>query len=69
MHQQQLRDVAFFCTYGGTGSRRVFRQMTELCGRQPLGIFGVREGDVKRGDHTRRVRSFVAGIISARAAA
>jgi len=32
----RLKNVAFFCTYGGRGSRRAFRQMRDACARRPV---------------------------------
>lgn len=69
MHKGRLKSVAFFCTFGGSGSRRAFRQMAETCGVRPLDLLDIREAEVRRGEHTRRVQSFVGGLIGARAAA
>jgi flavodoxin len=69
LHKGQLKNVAFFCTYGGSGSRRGFRQMTETAGIEPLDVLDLREADVKAGRHTQRVQAFVAGLTRARAAA
>lgn len=44
----QLHRVAFFLTYGGSGARRVFRQMRRLAGRKPLATLAVREVEVRR---------------------
>lgn len=68
-HRGRLKNVAFFCTYGGTGSRRVFRQMTETCGIKPLDLLDIREAEVKGGEHTRRVHTFVASLTGGHAAA
>jgi flavodoxin len=68
-HKGQLKTVAFFCTYGGSGSRRVFRQMAATCGSKPLDLLDIREGEVKRGEHTPRVRAFVASLTRTQAAA
>ena len=68
-HKGRLKNVAFFCTYGGSGGRRAFKQMTEACGIKPLDLFDIREADVRRGEHKRRVGSFVANLMAAEAAA
>ena len=69
MHKGQPKKVAFFCTYGGSGSRRVLGQMAEACGMKPVDVLDVREGEVKRGEHLARVRSFLASLTNVRAAA
>jgi flavodoxin len=69
MHKGRLKHVAFFCTYGGSGGRRAFRQMADACGIKPLDLLDIREADVKHGEHKRRVHDFVASLMSREAAA
>jgi flavodoxin len=69
LHKGRLKNVAFFCTYGGSGARRVFAQMTEACGLKPLNLLDIREGQVKRGEHTGLVHNFVESLRGAKAAA
>ena len=45
-HRSALPIVAFFCTCGGVGSERVFRQMTEESGREPVARLVVTEHDL-----------------------
>ena len=47
-HRSALPTVAFFCTCGGLGSERVFRQMTEECGREPVAKMVLTEREVAR---------------------
>jgi flavodoxin len=54
-----LRKVAFFCTYGGSGNERVFRQMTDLCGKAPLGAMAVRDREIGGPIQGTRIREFV----------
>ncbi len=69
MHKGRLKNVAFFCTYGGSGSRRVFRQMAETCGIKPLDLLELRQAEVKSGAHTERLHAFVVGLTRGHAAA
>lgn len=69
MHRGRLRNVAFFCTFGGRGSRRALQQMTDACGMKPLDVLAITEGAVRRGEHTRQVQCFVGGLVETRAAA
>lgn len=55
----QLHRVAFFLTYGGSGARRVFRQMRRLAGRKPLATLAVREVAVRRYQFEDDARRFV----------
>jgi len=58
-HKARLKQVAFFCTYGGSGDERVFRQMTDLCGKTPLGTMAVRHRAIGGPIQEARIREFV----------
>jgi len=45
-HRSALPTVALFCTCGGLGSERVFAQMTEECGREPVARMVLTERDL-----------------------
>jgi menaquinone-dependent protoporphyrinogen IX oxidase len=45
-HRAALPTVAFFCTCGGVGSERVFGQMTDECGREPVARMVLTERDL-----------------------
>lgn len=57
-HQGRVKEVAFFLSHGGTGRRRVFRQMAELCRREPVARLSVRERALARGRHRTELRAF-----------
>ena len=58
-HGKQLDRFAFFCTCGSSGSGRVFRQMRELCGKNPVAQLVVTAGTSSANDYGGRVRRFV----------
>jgi flavodoxin len=58
-HAHELPRVAFFCTMGGVGSGRVFRQMERLSRKGAVTTLAVTERDLKRDDVSRIVASFV----------
>ena len=58
----QMNRVAFFCTQGGSGAEGVFKQMAELCGKQPVATLVVTEGELKEADYKARVRSFAESL-------
>jgi flavodoxin len=47
--RDRFKQVAFFCCEGGSGAEKVFRQMTDLCGRQPVSTLIIRDSDIKAG--------------------
>jgi len=61
-HADELPRVAFFCTMGGFGSRRVFRQMERMCGKGAVGTLAITESDLKNDDLPGIVGAFVRRI-------
>ena len=61
-HEAELPAVAFFCTLGGSGSRRVFRQMQEACGRVPVATFARTERQLASADLREAIEEFVSQL-------
>lgn len=59
---RRLPRVAFFVTEGGGGDRRVFGQMAEVVGAEPVATLALVQRDVERGAATRAIESFVASL-------
>jgi len=57
-HRSKLNQVAFFCTEGGSGGKRAFRQMAELIGKQPVATLEVTEPDLKSGLDKEKLNTF-----------
>ena len=64
-HRATIRAAAFFCTCGGMGIDRVFAQMADACGRQPLARLAVREADLTSSGLPAKVDRFAAEIKAA----
>lgn len=45
----RMARVAFFCTMGGSGAKRAFREMADLCGKQPVATLALTEKELARG--------------------
>ncbi len=58
-HKAALKNVAFFCTYGGRGNERTFRQMAAVCGKTPRGTMAVRDREVGGAMQDARIRELV----------
>lgn len=61
-HAATLPRVAFFCTMGGFGSDRVFRQMQEICGKAPLATLDRHERQLLTHDLADIVDEFAARL-------
>ena len=46
-HREQLQRVAFFCTYGGSGSHKVLGDLQALCGQTAVDTLAVRDEDIQ----------------------
>ncbi|MFA5142143.1 MAG: hypothetical protein WC471_04195 [Candidatus Woesearchaeota archaeon] len=53
-----FKNVAFFCTMGGSGDKKAFKGMAELIGRRPLATLTLNAKDMK-GDYHKKVADFV----------
>lgn len=58
----RIRQAGFFCTMGGFGSARVFRQMQQLCGRAPLATFARTERQLGGADLAAAVEQFASRL-------
>ena len=58
-NRPRFRNVAFFCTYGGQGNIKTFAQMTDLIGRNPIGMLDVLEKEMSGGGYRPKVEKFI----------
>jgi flavodoxin len=61
-HARQFKRVAFFCTEGGSGDRRVFDELQCICGRQPLATMVVKERELDPPAHAQPLKRFLAHL-------
>lgn len=65
---RHCRRVAFFCTQGGSGADKVFREMADLCGREPAATAVFNDRDIEQGAYADEIARFVNAIVLPRAA-
>lgn len=58
----RLKRVAFFCTEGGAGAEGVFKQMADLCGKDPVATLVVTEPELKKADYSEKVKAFASSL-------
>jgi flavodoxin len=61
-HRGRFSRVAFFCTCGGSGSAKVFRDMEALCGRAPVATLALTEAQCTAGAHKAAMAAFVRAL-------
>ncbi len=47
-NRNKFKDIAFFCTTGGTGIERTFIEMEVACDKKPIATFAVTASQVKK---------------------
>ena len=65
----RFKQVAFFCTEGGSGGPRLFRELQTICGKTPVATLEVTEPELKSGDYASKVEEFVQQVSSVTASA
>lgn len=63
-HHGHFKEVAFFCTEGGSGGEKVFKQLEELCGRKPVTCMILTERELKSRSYLQRVAAFAQSLKS-----
>jgi flavodoxin len=67
-HGGGLKQVAVFCTQGGSGAEKVLSDMAELCGRKPVASLALNDGEIKRRSHAAKLDGFLAALALPKAA-
>lgn len=55
----KFNKVAFFCTEGGTGHERTFKEMSELCNKQPIATMFLLTKDVLQNKCSESINNFI----------
>ena len=61
-HAAQIKQTAFYCTMGGSGQERTFRDMEALAGKTPLATLALIDRDVKADLHKTALEQFAKQI-------
>ena len=61
-HSARFKQVAFFCTEGGSGEQRVFMELQRICGRAPVATLAVKEGELASGAYKTKLQTFAEQI-------
>lgn len=57
--KNKIKDVAFFCTEGGSGGQKTFDSMENLCEKTPISTLEITKNDIKNGDHKDKIKKFI----------
>jgi len=59
--RHRFRQVAFFCTMGGSGAERVFADLAKLCGKTPVATLSVTDAEIDSG-YLKKLEAFVRAL-------
>ena len=62
-NKDNLKNIAFFCTQGGYGSKGVFRTMENICGKKPKAILELTAKEIVKGEYIPKVNKFLDDIL------
>ena len=58
-HKDSLKTAAFFATHGKNDPQNAFREMVEICGKEPVAVLNLKDEKVLKGNYTGAVKKFV----------
>ena len=61
-HRDQFSDVAFFCTYGGSGETATLDEMVGLCEMEPAAKFALTDGEITEKTYENKMDGFISEI-------
>ncbi|MGZ4864141.1 MAG: flavodoxin family protein [Halobacteriota archaeon] len=63
-NKSTFKQVAFFCTQGGTENQRLFVEMESLCEQRPVNVFALPQKEVKEGAYLDKLRQFADKLLA-----
>ena len=57
--KNNIKDVAFFCTEGGSGGQKTFESMENLCEKTPISTLEITKNDIKNEDYLVKIKEFI----------
>lgn len=58
-HKNLFKQVAFFCTQGGSGAEKVLQNLVELCGKEPVATLALKDADIHKQNYDDSLNQFL----------
>lgn len=58
----KFRQVAFFCTQGGSGAEKTFKELEDICGIKPVAVLQLKTKEVLKGNIEKDIEDFIRKI-------
>ncbi|MBL7131440.1 MAG: hypothetical protein ISS45_08590 [Candidatus Omnitrophica bacterium] len=62
-NKRSFNRVAFFCTQGGAGAKKTFKDMQDLCGLKPLAVLELTTKEVVNGRYSQKLKKFIPQLL------
>ena len=62
-NKEKFKKVAFFCTEGGRGGEKCFKNMAKLCDKTPIAILELTTKEIKNDLHRKKVKEYTEKLI------
>jgi flavodoxin len=62
-NKEKIKNIAFFCTMGGSNSGNAFKEMEVFIGKQPINTLELSAKEVAQGTYVQKVKDFTAEIL------
>lgn len=57
-----FKNIAFFCTMGGSVGKNAFLEMEQIAGKKPLTVMELRSDDIKNGNYKQTLQKFISEV-------
>lgn len=57
-NKEKFKNIAFFCTEGGSGGKKCFERMAKLCNKEPVATLEIKTKEIKKETHLEKVKEF-----------
>jgi flavodoxin len=58
-NRNNFKKIAFFCTLGGSGAEKTFRDMENICNKKPIATLQLRTKEVKNNTYSEKLKEFI----------
>jgi len=58
-NRDNFKKIAFFCTLGGSGAEKTFRDMENICNKKPIATLLIRAKEIKNNTYSEKLKEFM----------
>lgn len=63
-NKEKFKNVAFFCTMGGSGDVRAFLEMKQMIGKEAISTLALKTAEAMKDDFSQKLEDFVKAVIN-----